>query len=77
MDDGGFYSTAFGYRGSATDLGCACKKLGALGPMVWEEIENPQTVVNSKVKFIYRLDLFSGREYSRGKKKKLNGNSLV
>jgi hypothetical protein len=59
----------FGYRGSATDLGCACKKLGALGPMVWEEIENPQTVVNSKVKFIYRLDFFLVGNIVGGKRK--------
>jgi hypothetical protein len=28
----------FGYRGSTANLGYACKNLGCLGPLVWEEI---------------------------------------
>jgi hypothetical protein len=32
----------------------ACEHLGGLGPLVWEEIENAQTVHKPKLKFIYR-----------------------
>jgi hypothetical protein len=46
----------FGYRGSAANLGYACKHLGGLGPQVWEEIDPAQTVVNPKLEFIYRVD---------------------
>jgi hypothetical protein len=30
----------------ACNRGSACEKLGGLGPLVWEEIENAQTVQN-------------------------------
>jgi hypothetical protein len=43
----------FGYQRSTSYLGYACDNLGDLGPLVWEEIENAQTVVNPKLKFIY------------------------
>jgi hypothetical protein len=42
----------FGYRGFTANLGYACKNLGGLGPLVWEEIDPAQTVVNPK--FIYK-----------------------
>jgi hypothetical protein len=35
-------------------LGMPAKTLGGLGPLVWEEIENGQTVHKPKLKFIYR-----------------------
>jgi hypothetical protein len=35
-----------GYRGSAANLGYACENLGGQGPLVWEEKEYKQTVVN-------------------------------
>jgi hypothetical protein len=34
--------------------GYACKKFRGLGPLVWEEIDPAQTVVNPKLKFLYR-----------------------
>jgi hypothetical protein len=39
----------------ACNRGSACEKLGGLGPLVLEEIENAQTVHKPKLKFIYRL----------------------
>jgi hypothetical protein len=34
----------FGYHGSTSNLDHDCENLGGLGPLVWEEIENGQTV---------------------------------
>jgi hypothetical protein len=48
-----FFQFLFGYRGSAANLGYACKKFW--GPIVWEEIETAQTVVNPKVKFMQKF----------------------
>jgi hypothetical protein len=42
-------------HGSTSNLEHACEILGGLGPLVWEEIENVQTVHKPKLKFIYRL----------------------
>jgi hypothetical protein len=42
-----FFQIFVGYPGSTANLGCACEKFGSLGPLVWEEIENAQTVHNS------------------------------
>jgi hypothetical protein len=33
----------------------ACENLGGLGPLVWEEIENEQTVHRGLAKLLYRL----------------------
>jgi hypothetical protein len=44
-----------GYHGSTSNLEHACKNLGGLGPLVWEEIENAQTVHKPKLKFMYRV----------------------
>jgi hypothetical protein len=38
----------------ACTRGSACEKLGGLGLLVLEEIENAQTVHKPKLKFIYR-----------------------
>jgi hypothetical protein len=50
-----FFLIFFGYRGSTANLGHACKNLGGLGLLVWEEIDPAQTVVNPKLKLIYRF----------------------
>jgi hypothetical protein len=50
-----FFLNIFGYRGCTANLGYACKNLGCLRPLVWQEIETAQTVVIQKLKFIYRL----------------------
>jgi hypothetical protein len=48
-----FFSQFFlGYHGSTFNLEHACKNLGGLGPLVWEEMENTQTVHKPKLKFI-------------------------
>jgi hypothetical protein len=39
----------FGYHGSIANLVYACKILGCLGPLVLEDIENGQKVVNPKL----------------------------
>jgi hypothetical protein len=39
-----FFLIFFGYPGSTANLGYACEHLGGLGTLVWEEIENAQTV---------------------------------
>jgi hypothetical protein len=44
-----------GYPGSTDNLGYACENLGSLGPLVWEEIENAQTVHKGLAKLLYRL----------------------
>jgi hypothetical protein len=41
-----------GSHGSTSNLEHACEKLGGLGPLVWEEIENVQTVHKPKLQFI-------------------------
>jgi hypothetical protein len=41
-----FLNFLLGYRGSVANLGYACKNLGGLGPLIWEEIDPAQTVVN-------------------------------
>jgi hypothetical protein len=38
----------FGYRGFTSNLGCACKNLVCLGPLVWEEIDSAQNSSNPK-----------------------------
>jgi hypothetical protein len=42
----------------ACNRGSACEKCGGLGPLVWEEIENAQTVHKGLAKLLYRLELF-------------------
>jgi hypothetical protein len=49
-----FFPNFLGYHGSTSNLEHACENLGGLGPLVWEEIENAQTVHKPKLKFIYR-----------------------
>jgi hypothetical protein len=44
----------FGYHGSTSNLEYACENLGGLGPLVWEEIENEQTVHKGLAKLLYR-----------------------
>jgi hypothetical protein len=39
----------------ACNRGSVCENLGGLGPLVWEEIENAQTVVKGLAKSLYRL----------------------
>jgi hypothetical protein len=48
-----FFQIFLGYHGSTSNLEHACENLGGLGPLVWEEIENAQTVHKPKLK-IYR-----------------------
>jgi hypothetical protein len=43
----------FGYHGSTFNLEDACENLGGLGPLVWEEIENEQTVHRGLAKLLY------------------------
>jgi hypothetical protein len=43
---------------SSANLESACKNLGCLGPLVWEEIENGQTVVNPKIFVIAKNKYF-------------------
>jgi hypothetical protein len=51
----------FGYHGSTSNLehACenACENLGGLGPLVWEEIENVQTVHRGLAKLLYRYEV--------------------
>jgi hypothetical protein len=49
-----FFQFFFGYHGFTSNLEQACEYLGGLGPLVWEEIENGQTVHKPKLKFKYR-----------------------
>jgi hypothetical protein len=49
-----FFQFFLGYHGSTSNLEHACENLVGLGPLVWEEIENEQTVHKPKLKFIYR-----------------------
>jgi hypothetical protein len=50
-----FFQIFFGYHGSTSNLEHACENLGGLGPLVWEEIENEQTVHKGLTKLLYRL----------------------
>jgi hypothetical protein len=49
-----FFQTFLGYHGSTSNLEHACENLGGLGPLVWEEIENEQTVHKGLAKLLYR-----------------------
>jgi hypothetical protein len=49
-----FFQIFFGYHGSTSNLEHACENLGGLGPLVWEEIENEQTVHKGLAKLLYR-----------------------
>jgi hypothetical protein len=49
-----FFRIFFGYCGSMSTLEHACENLGGLGPLVWEEIENGQTVHKGLAKLLYR-----------------------
>jgi hypothetical protein len=49
-----FFSIFFVYRGFTANLGCACENLGGLGPLILKELDPAQTIVNPKLKFIYR-----------------------
>jgi hypothetical protein len=51
-----FFQIFFGYHGSTSNLEHACENLGGLGPLVWEEIENEQTVHKGLAKLLYRFD---------------------
>jgi hypothetical protein len=42
----------------ACNRGSACEKLGGLCLLVWEEIENAQTVVKGLAKLLYRLQKY-------------------
>jgi hypothetical protein len=50
-----FFQIFFSYHGSTSNLEHACENLGGLGPLVWEEIENEQTVHKGLAKLLYRL----------------------
>jgi hypothetical protein len=41
-------------RPSTSNLESACKNLGGLGPLVWEEIDTAQTVHKGLAKLLYR-----------------------
>jgi hypothetical protein len=43
--------------GFTANLGCAFDKFWGLGPLVWEEIENGQTVVKGLAKVLYRYHM--------------------
>jgi hypothetical protein len=47
------YSNLYILAASDFKFQSACKSLGGLGPLIWEEIENEQTVLNPKLKFIH------------------------
>jgi hypothetical protein len=49
------FSNFFGYHGSTFNLEYACENLGGLGQLVWEKIENVQTVHKGLAKLLYRL----------------------
>jgi hypothetical protein len=48
-----FFQIFFGYHGFTSNLEHACENLGGLGPRVWEEIENEQTVHKGLAKLLY------------------------
>jgi hypothetical protein len=50
-------------RGSTSNLESACKNLGGLGPLVWEEIENEQTVHKGLVKLLFLVLLCRHRYF--------------
>jgi hypothetical protein len=58
-----FFKHFFGYSGSTANLGYACKNLGGLGPLVWEEIEFAQTVHKGLAKLLYRFLVFQNKAY--------------
>jgi hypothetical protein len=39
-------------RGATSNMGSVCQIFWGLGPLVWEEIENEQTVHKPKVKLL-------------------------
>jgi hypothetical protein len=47
-----FFLIFLSYHGSTSNLEHAGENLGGLGPLVWEEIDNAQTVHKPKLKFI-------------------------
>jgi hypothetical protein len=65
-----------GYYGSTSSLEHACENLGGggLGPLVWEEKENEQTVHKPKLKFIYTrgsaLQISANHVFKKNFKKK-------
>jgi hypothetical protein len=54
-----FYEFFLGYHGSTSYLENVCEIFfwGGLDPLVWEEIENEQTVHKGLPKLLYRLSL--------------------
>jgi hypothetical protein len=53
-----FFNFFFGYHGFTSDLEYVIEKFGGgLGPLVWEEIENEQTVHKGLAKLLYRFVL--------------------
>jgi Kef-type K+ transport system membrane component KefB len=50
-----FFKIFFGYHGSTSNLEHGCEHFWGLGPLVWEEIENEQTVHKGLAKLLYRL----------------------
>jgi hypothetical protein len=57
-------------------MGYVCEKLVGLGPLVWEEIENGQTVHKPKLKCIYTRWLlrYAPRFHRKKSKKKFKKN---
>jgi hypothetical protein len=49
-----FFQIFVDYPGFTANLGYACENFGSLGPLVWEEIENAQTVHKGLAKLLYR-----------------------
>jgi hypothetical protein len=47
-----FFIFFFGYQCSESNLETACKQLGGLCPLVWEEIVNAQTVLKGLDKLL-------------------------
>jgi hypothetical protein len=52
-----FVHIFFGYHGSTSNLEHASENLGGLGPLVWEEIENKQTVHKGLATMYQTLDI--------------------
>jgi hypothetical protein len=63
----------FGLSRFHIQFGACLRKFGGLSPLVWEEIENEQTVHKPKLKFIYRRynDVFEGKNDFEGQMGKL------
>jgi hypothetical protein len=53
-----FFSNFFWLSRFHIQFGACLRKFGGLGPLVWEEIENVQTVHRGLAKLLYRLELF-------------------